>query len=103
MRALVIDDDPVADPGEVLVEVRTAAVNRRDLLVRDPPGPAYWRSILGTTLGSPRDFAALLDAVEEGGWRPVIDSVHPLAQADEAHERLRRGEHTGKLVLAPHG
>lgn len=52
---------------------------------------------------SPRDFAALLDAVEEGGWRPVIDSVHPLAQADEAHERLRRGEHTGKLVLAPHG
>lgn len=37
MRALVIDDDPVAGPGEVLVEVQAAAVNRRDLLVRDPP------------------------------------------------------------------
>ena len=34
-------DDPVAGPGEVVVELRTAAVNRRDLLVRNPPGPAY--------------------------------------------------------------
>jgi zinc-binding alcohol dehydrogenase/oxidoreductase len=34
-------DDPVAGPGEVVVELRAAAVNRRDLLVRNPPGPAY--------------------------------------------------------------
>ena len=33
--------DPVAGPGEVVVELRAAAVNRRDLLVRNPPGPAY--------------------------------------------------------------
>src|SRR5262249_57970175 len=34
-------DDPVAGPGEVLVEVRAAALNRRDLLVLNPPSPAY--------------------------------------------------------------
>lgn len=34
-------DDPVAGPGEVLVELAAASVNRRDLLVRFPPGPAY--------------------------------------------------------------
>jgi zinc-binding alcohol dehydrogenase/oxidoreductase len=34
-------DDPVAQPGEVVVELKAAAVNRRDLLVRTPPGPAY--------------------------------------------------------------
>jgi NADPH:quinone reductase-like Zn-dependent oxidoreductase len=33
--------DPEPRPGEVLVELRAAAVNRRDLLVRKPPGPAY--------------------------------------------------------------
>jgi MFS family permease len=33
-------DDPVAGPGEVVVELRTAAVNRRDLLVRNPPRAA---------------------------------------------------------------
>src|ERR687888_1047779 len=33
--------DPVAASGEVVVELRAAALNRRDLLVRNPPGPAY--------------------------------------------------------------
>ncbi len=33
--------DPVAGPGEVVVELRAAALNRRDMLVRSPPGPAY--------------------------------------------------------------
>lgn len=33
--------DPVAGDGEVLVELRAAALNRRDILVRNPPGPAY--------------------------------------------------------------
>ena len=28
-------------PGEVVVELQAAAINRRDLLVRNPPGPAY--------------------------------------------------------------
>lgn len=33
--------DPGAGAGEVVVELRAAALNRRDLLVRNPPGPAY--------------------------------------------------------------
>lgn len=59
-----------------------------------------WLSILGTTLGSPRDFGGYLRTVEEGSWRPVIDQVLPLEQAEAAHERMLRGEHFGKLVLA---
>jgi NADPH:quinone reductase-like Zn-dependent oxidoreductase len=59
-----------------------------------------WLSILGTTMGSARDFAALLRMVDEGGWRPTIDGVRPLPEADDAHERLRAGEHFGKLVLS---
>jgi len=51
MKAVVVNEggalsyedrpDPVAGPGEVVVELKAAAVNRRDLLVRNPPGPAY--------------------------------------------------------------
>jgi NADPH:quinone reductase-like Zn-dependent oxidoreductase len=59
-----------------------------------------WRSIRGTTLGSARDFAALLEMVERGAWRPVIDSVRPLAEAEAAHDRMARGDHFGKLVLS---
>jgi NADPH:quinone reductase-like Zn-dependent oxidoreductase len=58
-------------------------------------------SILGTTMGSPRDFAGLLAAVNEQSWVPVIDSVRPLAEAADAHAREEAGEHFGKLVLVP--
>jgi zinc-binding alcohol dehydrogenase/oxidoreductase len=59
-----------------------------------------WQSILGTTMGSARDFAGLLRMVNGGTWRPVIDSVRPLAEAQAAHDRMKAGEHFGKLVLA---
>ena len=58
-----------------------------------------WLSLLGTAMGSPRDFAGLLAALERGSWRPVIDSVRPLAEAAAAHERMEAGAHFGKLVL----
>jgi NADPH:quinone reductase-like Zn-dependent oxidoreductase len=59
-----------------------------------------WLSILGTTMGSPSDFHGLLRMVADGRWCPVIDSVRPLAEAEAAQERLRAGEHFGKVVLA---
>jgi zinc-binding alcohol dehydrogenase/oxidoreductase len=59
-----------------------------------------WQSIHGTTMGSARDFAGLLRMVDGGSWRPVIDSVRPLAEAEAAHDRIKAGEHFGKLVLA---
>jgi zinc-binding alcohol dehydrogenase/oxidoreductase len=64
--------------------------------------PFYLRhlSLLGTTLGSPGDFERFLELVSKATWRPVIDSVRPLAEAAAAHERMEAGEHFGKLVLA---
>lgn len=56
-------------------------------------------SLLGTTMGSPRDFAGLLAALEHGAWTPVIDSVRPLGEAAAAHAREEDGDHFGKLVL----
>jgi NADPH:quinone reductase-like Zn-dependent oxidoreductase len=63
--------------------------------------PTYleWKSLLGTTMGSPDDFDALLRMLAETSCRPVIDAVFPLADAAEAHERLE-GDHFGKIVLA---
>lgn len=58
-----------------------------------------WLSIRGTTLGSPSEFANFLEFVKEGTWVPLIDSVRPLAEAEAAHERMRGGDHHGKMVL----
>lgn len=57
------------------------------------------QSILGTTMGSPRDFAALLRMVDDGTWHPVVDSVRPLADVEAALARLEAQQHQGKLVL----
>ena len=71
--------------AEVAIDVRALYLN--------------WQSIRGTTMGSARDFAALLRMVDGGRWCPVIDSVRPLEEAAAAHERMQAGEHFGKLVL----
>lgn len=58
----------------------------------------YFR-IQGTTMGSPREFDALLAHVEQAEWRPVIDSVFPLEDAAAAHARLEDADRFGKVVL----
>jgi NADPH:quinone reductase-like Zn-dependent oxidoreductase len=59
-----------------------------------------WRRVLGTSMGSPRDYRALLAHVEEASWRPMIDSVFPLDQLDSAARRLTSSERFGKVVLS---
>jgi NADPH:quinone reductase-like Zn-dependent oxidoreductase len=59
-----------------------------------------WRRILGTTMGSPREYRALLAHVEQAAWRPVVDSVFPLAEIAAAAERLDAPDRFGKVVLA---
>ena len=34
-------------------------------------------------------------------FRPIIDRVFKFAEAPQAHERMERGEHVGKIVLVP--
>jgi NADPH:quinone reductase-like Zn-dependent oxidoreductase len=58
-----------------------------------------WRSIVGTTMGSPEEYRALLEHVSTHAWRPVIDSVHALADIDAAARRLLDRDRFGKIVL----
>jgi putative PIG3 family NAD(P)H quinone oxidoreductase len=37
--------------------------------------------------------------VEGGRLRPLIDSIYPLSDAEEAHMRMEAGDHMGKIVL----
>lgn len=56
--------------------------------------------LLGTTMGSPRDFGGLLQLVSSASVRPpVIDRVFPLGEAADAHRYLESGGGFGKVVL----
>jgi len=55
--------------------------------------------VVGSTMGTKDELAALLGFCAVTGVRPVIDSVLPLDRAREGFERLARGEVFGKIVL----
>lgn len=63
----------------------------------------FWRqlSILGSTMGSPKDYRTAMALVFQGKVKPVIHSVLPLSEARRAHEMLEAGEAFGKVVLVP--
>ncbi len=61
----------------------------------------FWKQLhlIGSTLGSPDDFAAMLDFVEQHQLRPVVDQVFPLDDAHRALHRMAESSQFGKLVL----
>jgi len=79
------------------VEIDIADVMRRRL------------TLTGSTLRArSADFkAALADEIHrilwprlaQGGWKPAMDQIFPLAEASAAHARMQAGAHVGKIVL----
>lgn len=63
--------------------------------------PVFWKqiSILGSTMGSPAEFAGMLAFVEQHSIVPVVDSVFPLSEGNAAFEKMDKGEQFGKIVL----
>lgn len=60
----------------------------------------FWNhvSILGTSMGSPADFKAML-ALFGDGLQPVVDRVYPLDEIRAAMRRLDGAEQFGKIVV----
>ena len=54
----------------------------------------------GSTMGSPQDFAAMLKFVSDKKLVPIVDSVMPLADGNQALGRMRSSPQFGKFVLS---
>lgn len=71
----------------------------------NPPGfdmrRVFWKqlSILGTTMGNPDDFAAMVRFVEAHRIVPLADHVFPLAEGNAALAAMDSAEQFGKIVL----
>lgn len=91
----------VARPGGRIVFFGATAGNPPEM----PQRKVFWKQIdlLGTTMGSPEDFAGMARLVEEKRLQPVIDTVYPLDQGSEALARMDAGERYGKIVLRIEG
>ncbi|SIR99837.1 NADPH:quinone reductase [Peribacillus simplex] len=56
-------------------------------------------SLIGSTMGSPQDFAEMVKLVEEHEIHPILDETFSLGQVSEALFRMEKGENFGKIVL----
>lgn len=65
------------------------------------PQRIFWKQldILGSTMGSPRDFERMLDFVSIHKIKPIVSHVFPLEQANEALTVIANGEQFGKVCL----
>jgi len=87
----------LAAPGGRIVTYGATRGNPSGLTMRK----VFWRqiSILGSTMGSPADWAAMVAFVERHRIKPVVSEVFPLAQAAEAFALMERGGQFGKIVV----
>lgn len=56
-------------------------------------------SILGSTMGSKGELFQIIQLIQDGKLKPVLDSTYPLQQAAEAHRKLESRNVFGKVVL----
>lgn len=61
----------------------------------------FWRqlSILGSTMANDREYHEVMDLVFQGRLEPPIDEVYPLKNLGDAHRRMEREEHFGKIMI----
>jgi zinc-binding alcohol dehydrogenase/oxidoreductase len=62
----------------------------------------FWKhlDILGTSMGSPQDFAGMLALFSEGKLKPAVDEVVAMSEAAAAAERMNASAQFGKIVMA---
>ncbi len=61
----------------------------------------FWHqwTLMGSTMGSRSEYAAIVEQAREGRLWPRVDSVVPFGQAIDAYRRMAAGEQVGKRVV----
>jgi zinc-binding alcohol dehydrogenase/oxidoreductase len=87
----------LCNPGGRIVIFGGTAGNIPDLNGRK----MFWRQLqlIGTMMGSPDDFKAMLALLNEHKIIPVVDEVFPLADAAKAIEKMENSSQFGKIIL----
>ena len=87
----------LCNPGARIVFFGGTAGNIPELDAR----PLFWKQIhiIGTTMGTADDFAAMLSMVNEHKIIPVIDEVFPLVDTQKAIDKMGSSSQFGKLVI----
>ncbi|MEP7355933.1 MAG: zinc-binding dehydrogenase [Anaerolineales bacterium] len=107
-RGVDVVVDNVGGPS-LMTSLRSARKGGRILTVGNTAGPklefdnrymfAKGLSLLGSTMSTRAEYAAVMALIFAGRLKPVIDRVFPLAEIQAAHQHLEQGEVLGKIIL----
>lgn len=87
----------LANPGATIVFYGGTQGNIKDL----NPQKIFWKqlNILGSTMGSDKDFEQMLSFVNHHQLKPIVDEVFNFEMAQVAIEKMNNKEQFGKIVL----
>jgi zinc-binding alcohol dehydrogenase/oxidoreductase len=87
----------VAAPGARIAFFGGTTGNISDLV----PGKLFFKqvSLLGSTMASDAEFAAMLAFINQTRLRPVLDERFSLADTEQALRRMDAGQQFGKIIL----
>ena len=65
------------------------------------PAEIFWKqlAIYGSTMGTNEDFAEMVAFVRDKKVTPIVDSIFPLEQTEEAMRYMEAGKQFGKIVV----
>ena len=108
-RGVDVVVDNVGGPS-LMTSLRSARKGGRILTVGNTAGPklefdnrymfAKGLNLLGSTMSTRAEYAAVMGLIFAGKLKPIIDRVFPLAEIRAAHEHLDDGHVLGKIVVA---
>lgn len=87
----------VINPGGIIVNYGATAGDINNFEVRK----IFWKqiSLLGTTMGSGRDFKNMIELIEKNKIVPVVDRIFELENIYEAFSRMNKAEQLGKIIV----
>ena len=87
----------LATPGGRVVFYGATRGNPSSLTARR----IFWKqlNVLGSTMGTPKDFRAMVDFVSKHKLHPIIDKVFPFANGEAAMRHMDDAQQFGKIVI----
>ncbi len=87
----------VINPGGKIVNYGATTGNANDFEIRK----IFWKqvSLLGTTMGSDKDFINMLKFIEENKIKPIIDKIFEFEDLCDAFIRMDKSEQLGKILV----
>ena len=87
----------IAGPGGRLVFYGATMGNPSGIDMRR----IFWKqlNVLGSTMGSPEDFAEMIGFVKKNGLRPILDTLFSLSDGEAALRRMEDARQFGKIVI----